>query len=50
MQIHGQCVDILVHGYEEVYSDYMNHDGIYVKLDLGFYWTIQAAKASPFVS
>jgi len=23
MQIHGQCVDIFVHGYADIYSDYM---------------------------
>ena len=30
MQIHGQCVDILVHGYTDIYNDYISHDSIYM--------------------
>ena len=35
---------ILVHGYVDIYSDYMSHDSICVKLDRALYGTIEAAK------
>ena len=44
MLIHGQCVDVLCHGYADVYDGYKYNEGIYVKIDRALYGTIEAAK------
>ena len=44
MEISGQCVDILLYGYNNVYNNMIRHNKIYVRLDRALYGTIEAAK------
>jgi hypothetical protein len=44
MEIHGQCVDVLLHNYTDVYDGYIRHDKVYVKLERALYGTIEAAR------
>jgi hypothetical protein len=44
MVVTGQCVDILLHKYGNIYNDKIHDGKIYVRLDRALYGTIEAAK------
>ena len=44
MEISGQCVDVLICMYGDIYFKNLCNNKIYVKLELALYGTIEAAK------
>ena len=44
MEISGQCVDVLIYMYGDIYFKNLYNNKIYVKLDRALYGTIEAAK------
>ena len=44
MEIQGQCLDVLLHNYADIYTGYIRNDKVYVKLDRALYGTIEAAR------
>ena len=41
--ISGQCLDVLLHNYENIYLDKMYNEKVYVRLDRALDGTIEAA-------
>jgi hypothetical protein len=44
MEITGQCLDVLLYCYDDVYTNMVFRDKVYVRLDRALYGTIEAAK------
>jgi len=40
----AKVLNILDHGYKEIYSEYINYYSVYVNLDRALYGTIEATK------
>ena len=44
MEISGQCLDVLIYSYSDIYIKHVHRDRVYVKLSRALYGTIEAAK------
>ena len=44
MEISGQCLDILIYSYSDIYTKHVYRYRVYVKLSRALYGTIEAAK------
>ena len=44
IEISGQCLDVLIYSYSDMYTKHVYRDMVYVKLSRVLYGTIEAAK------